>query len=64
MFVDLFQIEHKDLLVVLSDSGKLSLLYFCSEMHRLVLFASVLCPCSLFVGTTFWLLNVVFYGNA
>jgi len=31
-----FQIEHKDLLVVLSDSGKLSLLYFCPEMHRLV----------------------------
>jgi len=30
------QIEHKDLLVVLSDSGKLSLLYFCPEMHRLV----------------------------
>jgi hypothetical protein len=37
----IFQIEDKDLLVVLSDSGKLSLLYFCPEMHRLVPFTSV-----------------------
>ncbi|KAL6594944.1 hypothetical protein ACP70R_048047 [Stipagrostis hirtigluma subsp. patula] len=35
------QIEHKDLLVVLSDSGKLSLLYFCSEMHRFVAIANI-----------------------
>ncbi|XP_062187510.1 uncharacterized protein LOC133890903 isoform X2 [Phragmites australis] len=35
------QIEHKDLLVVLSDSGKLSFLYFCSEMHRFFAIANV-----------------------
>uniref|UniRef100_A0A0D3GNG6 DNA damage-binding protein 1 n=1 Tax=Oryza barthii TaxID=65489 RepID=A0A0D3GNG6_9ORYZ len=28
------KIEGKEILVILSDSGKLSLLYFCSEMHR------------------------------
>ncbi|RLN36473.1 splicing factor 3B subunit 3 isoform X1 [Panicum miliaceum] len=35
------QIEHKDLLVVLSDSGKLSLLYFCPEMHRFFAIANI-----------------------
>lgn len=35
------QIECKDLLVVLSDSGKLSLLYFCSEMHRFFAIANI-----------------------
>lgn len=35
------QIEHKDLLAVLSDSGKLSLLYFCSEMHRFFAIANI-----------------------
>ncbi|KAL6845690.1 hypothetical protein ACP4OV_024513 [Aristida adscensionis] len=35
------QIEHKDLLVVLSDSGKLTLLYFCSEMHRFAAIANI-----------------------
>lgn len=29
------QTKGKDLLVVLSDSGKLSFLAFCTEMHRL-----------------------------
>ncbi len=37
-----FQIEGKEILVILSDSGKLSLLYFCSEMHRSVLLLSYL----------------------
>ncbi|CAN6203352.1 unnamed protein product [Urochloa humidicola] len=35
------QLEHKDLLVVLSDSGKLSLLYFCPEMHRFFAIANI-----------------------
>ncbi|XP_062190101.1 uncharacterized protein LOC133893150 isoform X2 [Phragmites australis] len=35
------EIERKDLLVVLSDSGKLSILYFCSEMHRLFAIANI-----------------------
>ncbi|KAJ1288202.1 hypothetical protein BS78_02G072700 [Paspalum vaginatum] len=35
------QIERKDLLAVLSDSGKLSLLYFCSEMHRFFAIANI-----------------------
>ncbi|KAF8768534.1 hypothetical protein HU200_007544 [Digitaria exilis] len=35
------QLEHKDLLVVLSDSGKLSLLYFCPQMHRFFAIANI-----------------------
>lgn len=32
-----FQMLGKDLLIVISDSGKLSFLTFCNEMHRLPL---------------------------
>ncbi|TVU41359.1 hypothetical protein EJB05_14867 [Eragrostis curvula] len=40
-FAGISEIECKDLLVVLSDSGKLSLLYFCSEMHRFFAIANI-----------------------
>lgn len=42
---------------MLSDSGKLSLLYFCSEMHRFVLFASLFMPSF----SVCWLLNFAFF---
>uniref|UniRef100_A0A0E0AH26 DNA damage-binding protein 1 n=1 Tax=Oryza glumipatula TaxID=40148 RepID=A0A0E0AH26_9ORYZ len=35
------KIEGKEILVILSDSGKLSLLYFCSEMHRFFAIANI-----------------------
>ncbi|KAF0907055.1 hypothetical protein E2562_014661 [Oryza meyeriana var. granulata] len=35
------KIEGKEILVVLSDSGKLSLLYFCSDMHRFFAVANI-----------------------
>lgn len=43
----------KDLLVVISDSGKLSLLTFCNEMHRFttsLFFFSYSCPGEIKVG--------------
>lgn len=35
------EIEGKEILVLLSDSGKLSLLYFCCEMHRFIAIGNI-----------------------
>jgi hypothetical protein len=52
-FPSVWQTQGKDLLVALSDSGKLSLLTFCNEMNRFTFFTVF--SLSRLIGTGYYL---------